>query len=114
MADCTLVSVANDEVVGFLAQRTVTLDIIVDRRALASEWDRLVERYESMTWMANAGVFHTCRAKVPVRAIQALVTGTADVLRILSTCHEALAAATYLVAPIADGEVPQVAARSAK
>lgn len=113
-AHCTLVSIPDDILCVVLAQRTVTVDIVVNSGALAGAGDRLVERNEPMAWMASLSAYNAGGTEVPVRTVQALVTSTIDSLLESGIETKSQGEETYLVATVADCFVAEVAARSTK
>ena len=89
MADSALVPVALDislDGITCVAQRTVAVDAMVARPAAVRPRHcrkvikRLVNGNESVAWMDEASIWHASRAKVPIWAVEALVSHTINVL----------------------------------
>ena len=80
VTNSALVTVSNNVVGDFLAQWAVAVDAVVNYVPLGREWDRFIERNETMAWMGSASIFDAIRAKVPIWALQAFVASTINVL----------------------------------
>lgn len=89
MAHSTLVSVSLDvglNAIGRVAKRTIAVDAMVAGFALEGSSERrkivdgFVDGHESVTGVDEACVGNAIGTEVPIRAIEALVTYTVDVL----------------------------------
>ena len=82
VADGALVADTSD--IGFLrlgtAQRTVTVDTIMAHSFRGRDIDGLVKWSESVAGMNIFGVQNAAGAEVPIRAVQAFVADTVDML----------------------------------
>lgn len=75
---------------------------------------RFIDGYEAMAWVNEFGVDYASGTVVPVRAIEALVADTVNILKNVSYTLQTLLKCPYLVATIADGMVSNIAARLKK
>jgi hypothetical protein len=91
-----------------LAQRAIAVDPAVAGSPGRAHREGIVNGDEAVMRVRRAGLLDALGAVVPVRAVQALVADTIDVLVMLAESDH-WNGATYLLATIADGVVANVA-----
>jgi hypothetical protein len=109
----TLVAVSNNIRRLVATEWSVAVDAIVASLSKLSSTgiaDWFIDGNEAMSGVDEAGIDNTCRAIVPVRAVEALVTDTKDVLLALALHFQRGQAFAYLVTTITNGVVARVAA----
>lgn len=55
VTNSTFISIPSNESLDIFAQWAITVDVVMDGATIAGKRDRLIERDESVTWMARPG-----------------------------------------------------------